>query len=118
MPDKHKEDQAAKLEQLFREVSNPELNQTSNEETEAEDFVEVDVLQLPPRSEVHQKSKMSIHFTFRSPVARLILVIILLIAVVALLYGFFGNEIVEFFTEQANEEQWVETAFLNYRTFD
>lgn len=98
MRDEHKDNQAAKLEQLFLEVSNPELDKKKLEEKEPDELVEVDVLQLPPRSEVHKTSKSSLHLSFHAPVWRFVLVIIFLVAVAWLLYGFYGEEMIEFFT--------------------
>jgi len=97
MRDEHKDNQATKLEQLFLEVSNPELSEENIAENEDDELIEVDVLQLPPRSEVHKSNKSNVHLSFHAPIWRLVLVIIFIIAVAWLLYGFYGEEMIHFF---------------------
>lgn len=98
--DEQKDNQAKKLQQLFAEVN----NQGNMEETEepksksAPEFVEVDVLQLPPRSEIHQSSKWSIHVNIKSPGIRFSIIVCVLLAILCILYFFIGDNIIIFFT--------------------
>lgn len=97
MSNDHKENQAIKLQQLFAEVTNQEaMNEIEGEHPE--EFVEVDVLQLPPRSEVHNKSKWSMQIKPSSPLVRFIFVIILMLAVIGVLYYVIGEKVILFFS--------------------
>jgi len=91
----HEKNQAEKLKQLFAEVT----NQPPSEEDKAPtDFIEVDVLKLPPRSEVHQKSKLKFHIRLTSPFARFVLVFLLILIIIGVIYYKAGNEIILFFS--------------------
>lgn len=98
MSDHQKKDQADKLQQLFAEVNNQEQDHdsavTSSEEKE---FIEVDVLQLPPRSEVHQTSKWKLHINFRSPWLRFTSTLVLLAIVLFCMYYFLGDYLLVLF---------------------
>ena len=90
MHDEHKDTQAAKLEQLFLEVTNQE-SQLKEQEEPSEDYIEIDVLQLPPRSEVHKGKKSGLHLSFRSPVVRLMAVIIILLGLMVVIKFLWGR---------------------------
>jgi hypothetical protein len=96
MHKEQKEIQKEKLQQLFAEVTNQETEQSGI--SEPVEFIEIDVLQLPPRSKVHQKAKLSIHVNFHSPVWRFSFVIVLLAIILFFLYYFFGDQIMLLFT--------------------
>lgn len=96
----HKESndhQAKKLQQLFAEVNNQELAGKKTKAIEEENFVEVDVLQLPPRSEVHQKSRWSPTIYWRSPLFRFSLVVVILVALILVAYLMYGDDMMHFF---------------------
>src|SRR5699024_9278110 len=99
MRDKHQDNQATKLEQLFLEVSNPELSEENLAENEYDELIEVDVLQLPTRSEVNKSNKSNVHLSFHAIMCHFVLLIIFIIAVAWLLYGFYGEEMIHFFAE-------------------
>lgn len=68
-----KEDQAQELRNLLEEVGqNGESNETSFEKS---DEIEIDVLNLPPRKEVHTESK-GFKFKISKPFMRLALTVI------------------------------------------
>lgn len=96
MSKKEKEDQAAKLQQLFLEVNNQEPEEEKKKITE-EDLIEIDVLNLPPRSEVHQATNVRFHIDFRRPIWSFITTIVLLIIIGCIIYLLFGEQIMEFF---------------------
>lgn len=97
---KHNErNQADNLMKLFQEVANhspddpieeqDELDFTEQvTENKEQSYVELDLLNLPPRSEVHQKSNSRYSFTLINPFTRLLFVIILVIGIIALLLYF------------------------------
>lgn len=97
---KHNErNQADNLMKLFQEVANhspddpieeqDELDFTERvTENKEQSYVELDLLNLPPRSEVHQKNKSRYSFTFINPFTRLLFVIIVVIGMIALLLYF------------------------------
>ena len=96
--DNEKEDnQALKLQQLFSEVNNQELEEKETPKEE-QDLIEIDVLNLPPRSEVHHKASVSFQMDLRSPLWRFLFVILLVVLVIGVVYYFFGNQITVFFT--------------------
>lgn len=98
MSDHQKKDQTDKLQQLFAEVNNQEQNHDSAmNSAEEKEFIEVDVLQLPPRSEVHQTSKWKLHINFRSPWLRFTSTLVLLAAVLFCLYYFLGDYLLVLF---------------------
>lgn len=99
MRDDHKKNQAIKLQQLFQEVNNNEENGKDKTDLHSEsEFVEIDVLQLPPRSEVHRKSKWRIRLNLRSPIIRFIVVLLVIFGILGLLYYVIGERVVIFFT--------------------
>ena len=105
---KHDErNQADNLMKLFQEVANHtpddleqhevDTEQESENRTE-EAYVELDILNLPPRREVHGERKNRYSFTLSKPITRFVFVIILVVAVVAaLLYFDLINEPFSFF---------------------
>jgi len=93
-----KNTQAEKLQQLFREVNNQEMADKQTEKESTTEFVEVDVLQLPPRSEVHQTSKWSTHINISSPWVRFSFIVFLLLVILFIAYFPAGDKIIIFFT--------------------
>ena len=85
--------QAAKLKELFEEVTREEQIDDNNELDKNENSLpEIDILNLPPRSEVHQSKSRKLKLTFQRPLIRLLLVIILLIAIAFGAFYFVGDE--------------------------
>src|SRR5699024_3371144 len=99
MRDEHQDNQATKSEQLFLEVSNPELSEENLAENEHDELIVDDVLQLQVKSEIHKSNKSNVHLSFHAPIWSFVLVIIFIIAVAWLLYGFYGEEMIHFFAE-------------------
>lgn len=97
MHEEQKDNQAKKLQQLFREVNNQEASLEDENTYHNREFVEIDVLQLPPRSEVHQTSKWGIHFHITSPWVRFTFTICVLLAVIFIVYFFIGEKVILFF---------------------
>lgn len=97
---KHNEpNQADNLMKLFQEVANHTPDdpiETKQEEldfveqvdgSEEQSYVELDLLNLPPRREVHQQKKSRYSFTLINPFTRLLFVLLLVIGtIVALVY--------------------------------
>lgn len=101
MHNEEKGHQAEKLMELFQEVS----SHTPDEETEkskaqqvvAEEYIELDVLNLPPRREVHQKSKQRLTIRMKEPIVRVFFVLVLLLAILIVLYFTLGDQLIFFF---------------------
>lgn len=85
MSEEQKDDQATKLQQLFLELNNQE-SEVKKEKITEEEMIEVDVLNLPPRSEVHQQANLSLHMDVRRPVWRFVFVILIIIIVAVIVY--------------------------------
>lgn len=95
-----REHQAEKLMELFQEVSNhaPD-NETMRNETKqgvAEEYIELDVLNLPPRREIHQKSKQRLTIRWREPIVRMFFVLVLLLTILVVLYFTIGDRLIFF----------------------
>src|SRR5690625_2752379 len=97
MSNEEKDDQADKLERLFQEINNKQTDVTKEKVTE-ENLIEVDVLNLPPRSEIHQKTNMRFHIDIHRPFWRFFFVVILLLVIISIVYFSFGDQIIDFFT--------------------
>lgn len=97
MSNEQKEGQAAKLQQLFSEVNNQPIEEKKEKVTE-EQLIEVDVLNLPPRSQVHQSTNMSLRLDINRPLWRFLTVIIVLLIIASLVYFLFGEQVIDFFT--------------------
>lgn len=91
------EKQAKELQQLFAEIAN---DQTEEEKSgsEQEELVEIDVLNLPPRSEVHVSPERRLTLNFKKPYVRFTVVILLLLVLIAIIYVVFGEQIILYFT--------------------
>lgn len=85
MSEEQKDDQAAKLQQLFLELNNQESKEKKEKITE-EEMIEVDVLNLPPRSEVHQQTNLRLHMDVRRPVWRFVFVIFIIVVIGTIVY--------------------------------
>lgn len=96
MPNKLEDNQAKKLHQLFEEVVN-EQPKHENIIEEKQDFIEVDVLNLPPRSEVHLAPKRKFTLNLKHPVMRFIFVLIILVLLISIVYFVFGDQVFLFF---------------------
>lgn len=105
----HERNQADNLMKLFQEVANHTPDDPIEEDTPLEtpeqtngqdeqSYVELDLLNLPPRREVHQKSKARYSFTLINPFTRLLFVLLLVaVIIVALLYFDLIDEPFSFF---------------------
>lgn len=91
-------DQANELRNLFEgvEKGNDEVDSTDNPH-EMEKTREVDILNLPPRKEVHAH-RTQLQFKIRRPLLRLLFVISILIIILIVAYYFLGNEILNIST--------------------
>lgn len=94
-------DQADQLKRIFAEVEQHEddsnnnlkqqlieVNRESNPPTP-----KIDVLNLPPRRDIHSNEKSRARLKIRLPFLRLVLVILFMIIVVSGAYIFFGEEL-------------------------
>jgi len=105
MSDQKEGHQADKLMELFREVANHNPEEMNEEEVidfteqveEEADYVELDLLNLPPRREVHRKNKGRYSFSLAKPFTRLLIVIIILLLILSLTYYDIIGQMLTFF---------------------
>lgn len=102
--DTERDDQAAELRKLFDEVQGAndlqaEKNQDSTEENDSvpvsEPTREIDILNLPPRKEVHSNTKKRTSFKISRPLVRLSTVIIVLAIIIFVAYYLWGAELIQ-----------------------
>lgn len=80
------------LQELFEEVQ-------QNQDSDDKEFIEktsqpkIDVLNLPPRKEIHKDNKQRVKFKISTPLIRFILVITALIIILASSYYFWGDDL-------------------------
>lgn len=95
---KHK-DQAEHLKQLFHEVQQSEKAEESvskeltANDTESE-HLKIDVLNLPPRKEVHKDHDSRMRLKLSKPFLRFISVVIILFIITICIYIFWGEELI------------------------
>lgn len=89
--------QAEKLMELFEEVANHNPKDEIDQKEQAEEYIELDLLNLPPRREVHASGKQRYSFRLKKPLIRFIFIILLLIGIAVLFYFDFGEQITNFF---------------------
>lgn len=101
---KDEKNQAAELEKLFSEITEHEqADAQADEQTniaenkEAPEF-EIDILNLPPRSEVHLSNSKRLKITLNRPLIRFLFVIIFIIGIAIGTFYIIGIERLFFFT--------------------
>lgn len=94
---KEREDQATQLKKLFEEVQQVD-NETQpiTEKVQDDSFFEreMDVLNLPPRKEVHSRNPSRAKLKLNAPFIRFIFVVIILIGVVSGAYFVWGEDLI------------------------
>ncbi|OZU90083.1 hypothetical protein CIL03_02790 [Virgibacillus indicus] len=95
------EDQAAELRKLLDEVQQGEKEAAVKKPVESHDEAEqqrdIDILNLPPRKEVHGNTRNMTHIKISLPLIRFLAVILILLIIVMGAYYFYGEEINELF---------------------
>ncbi|WP_188453831.1 hypothetical protein [Virgibacillus oceani] len=92
------EDQAAELRKLVDEVQQKDVKDSEvNIGGIMDGEREVDILNLPPRKEVHSKKNTRTHLKMSRPFLRLVFVIVIILAVLFGIYYVWGDEIVNVF---------------------
>lgn len=91
------ENQAAKLKELFNEVRQGEVEH-QNEQVElleeSEPTRKINVLNLPPRKEIHSNKKRRTRLKIGKPLKRFLIVIFILIVILAGAYYTWGEELI------------------------
>ncbi|MGY0691801.1 hypothetical protein ACW2QC_03280 [Virgibacillus sp. FSP13] len=104
---KEREDQATELRKLVNEVQEGQANTSFDNHSSAEESTDdleqidwgVDILNLPPRKEVHAKDDQRTHMKISRPFIRLLLVIIITLGILVGLYYVWGDELLHLPTE-------------------
>ena len=98
---KEQQDQATPLKKIFEEVQQTDNETEPDQEVESYQTFsepkterEMDVLNLPPRKEVHGKNQSRAKLKFHAPFMRLVLVVIVLIGVMSGAYFIWGEELI------------------------
>ena len=90
-------DQAEQLKQIFEELQEhaitPDDSLNIEQHTEAYTLPKIDVLNLPPRKEVHSNHGRT-RLTISRPFLRLLIVVLLMIAVIFGAYYIWGEELI------------------------
>src|SRR5690606_13467854 len=100
MNEHNRRHQADKLMELFQELANHQPDDKEpmqEEEMKRHEYVELDVLNLPPRREVHGNKKGKYSFSLTRPSVRLFVVIVFVIAILCLVYYFNREALLTFF---------------------
>lgn len=98
----NKQDELKKLVEEITDGGDTSANKTGpDEQTDKKQMVhsqtrEMDILNLPPRKEVHGKTNQRIRWQVSGPLVRMLLVIVIIIAVLAGLYYVGGGNIRDF----------------------
>ncbi|GAB3052689.1 hypothetical protein [Virgibacillus ainsalahensis] len=81
-----------------KEFLNLEQNDDINSENESDtkEFKEIDVLNLPPRKEIHSTKKKRTHFKINFPLVRFLVVIIILLCVITGVYFVWEDAFIQF----------------------
>lgn len=88
------QDITKQLQQLLTEVQhNGNREQSKEAPIKRERVHKIDVLNLPPRKEVHSKIKLRTRIRFGKATVRLLVVIIILIALTISAYVYWGNDL-------------------------
>lgn len=85
--------QATNLQELFNEVQQGEIRQSELNEKQ-QPLQKVDILNLPPRKEVHGNAKKRTNLKVSKPFIRLFFVIIILLIIGFGTYYFWGNDLI------------------------
>src|SRR5690625_2427384 len=95
-------DQTVQLKEIFDEVQQSGSDQTNgrnNIVNDTDPIVKVDVLNLPPRKEVHNNHKRRTRVKIGQPFIRFFVVIILFIIAIAGAYYLWGEELINIIKE-------------------
>ncbi|NBJ70466.1 MULTISPECIES: hypothetical protein [Clostridia] len=86
-------DQATQLRQMVQGVSETETSIDEQERDDKELETDTDILNLPPRKEVHRRKKQSTRLKIGHPLQRLLFIILLLVVIIVGAYFFIGEEL-------------------------
>lgn len=86
-------DQATQLRQMVQGVSETDNNTDEQERDDNELEMDTDILNLPPRKEVHRHKKQSTRIKIGHPLQRLLFIIFLLVLIIVGAYFFIGDEL-------------------------
>ncbi|WP_156289257.1 hypothetical protein [Oceanobacillus salinisoli] len=100
MNPKLEDDQANELRSIFNEIIEDKQEQIQQEKAEPEEK-DVDILNLPPRREVHTSNSRT-HIKMDKPLIRFLIVIFLLTAIIIGAYYNWGDSLFNLFN-QTNE---------------
>lgn len=96
-PNEHS-DQAEQLKQIFDELqqnkSKSEESRREEQHTNDDSIPKIDVLNLPPRREVHGNSNVRTRLGISRPFLRFLSVIVLIVAIILGAYFMWGEELI------------------------
>ncbi len=77
-----KQDQSDGLQQIINEVNDKTKHHEEQEQRDENVYEDIDVLNLPPRKEIHSQKKSILRVTFKRPFLRFLFVIILMTVII------------------------------------
>lgn len=80
--------QAQKLQELFSEITNESETSAEQQEFKSDTRIydNIDILNLPPRKEIHQRPKSKIYIRFHSPIFRFLFFLFIIILILLAIY--------------------------------
>ncbi len=96
MGEKDSTNQASNLEKLISEVQQGETKEYTDSDlrVDGNQEIKMDVLSLPPRSEVHQTNKRT-RLRLSKPLKQFIFVLLLILIIISGSIYFFGSELID-----------------------
>jgi hypothetical protein len=94
---KEREDQAEELRRLVYDVEHDREEESIHTAGEEKETREIDILNLPPRKEVHGKKQNPVKLKTSTSFKRLLLVAVILIIVLWSIYFLYGDNLIQIF---------------------
>jgi len=95
--DKEREDQAEELRRLVYDVEHDKGEESEHISEPDMETREIDILNLPPRKEIHGKKQGRVKLKTSTSFKRFLFVIIILIIVLWSIYYLYGDELMQMF---------------------
>ncbi|WP_017472218.1 hypothetical protein [Amphibacillus jilinensis] len=92
---KSKEDQAYLLREQMNAIKNNEKSFATEEQEDVHDQEDIDVLNLPPRSEVHDEKSSRVKWKVSYALIRLFAILFIIIVVLILTFNYWGSYFIQ-----------------------
>lgn len=98
---KEKADQATELKKLFQDIASQDHDSEDVMPPFEEHQQEMDVLNLPPRKEVHGRKGSRAKLKFSAPLIRFILVMMIIMGLLVFSYVMWGQELIQLINQSS-----------------